>query len=101
LERINCAYCGYANGLVNYVSVIVAETERLGNTIKLGAHYAMMNNSREVILVTDRTKFEKNATAQVGHLRDLSYLVTDRQPPAQACELIDEHNVSLIVPGHH
>jgi len=61
----------------------------------------MMNNSREVILVTDSTKFEKSATAQVGHLRDLSYLVTDRQPPAEACELIDEHNVSLIVPGHH
>ena len=28
---------------------IVAETERLGNTIKLGAHYAMMNNSRDDI----------------------------------------------------
>ena len=28
---------------------IVAETERLGNTIKLGAHYAMMLNSRDDI----------------------------------------------------
>ncbi len=28
---------------------IVAETERLGNTIKLGTHYAMMNNSRDDI----------------------------------------------------
>jgi len=28
---------------------IVAETERLGNTIKLGAHYAMMHNSRDDI----------------------------------------------------
>jgi DeoR/GlpR family transcriptional regulator of sugar metabolism len=60
----------------------------------------MMDNAREVILVTDSTKFDKNATAQVGHLRDISYLVTDRRPPAQACELIDEHNVSLIVPEH-
>lgn len=60
----------------------------------------MMNNSREVILVTDSTKFEKSATAQVGHLRDISYLITDRQPPVQARELIDEHNVSLIVPTH-
>ncbi len=58
----------------------------------------MMKNAREVILVTDSTKFEKNATAQVGHLRDVSYLVTDRRPPEQACELIEEHNVSLIVP---
>ena len=58
----------------------------------------MMKNSREVILVTDSTKFEKSATAQVGHLRDVSYLVTDRRPPAPACDLIDEHNVSLLVP---
>ena len=28
---------------------IVADTERLGNTIKLGAHYAMMDNSRDDI----------------------------------------------------
>jgi PAS domain S-box-containing protein len=28
---------------------IMAETERLGNTIKLGAHYAMMHNSRDDI----------------------------------------------------
>ena len=58
----------------------------------------MMKNAREVILVTDSTKFEKSATAQVGHLRDVSYLVTDRQPPAPARDLIDEHNVALIVP---
>ena len=59
----------------------------------------MMKNSRETILVTDHTKFEKNATAQVGHLRDISYLVTDRKPPTHFCELIAEHNVKLIVPG--
>lgn len=58
----------------------------------------MMKNSREVILVTDHTKFEKSATAQVGHLRSVSYLVTDQQPPPQSCELLAEHNVTLIIP---
>lgn len=58
----------------------------------------MMNNARETILVTDHTKFEKSATAQVGHLRDVSYLVTDKKPPAQFCELMDEYNVTLILP---
>lgn len=27
LERIHCLYCGYANGLLHYASVIAAETE--------------------------------------------------------------------------
>ncbi len=27
-EKINCAYCGYANGVVGYVSAILAETEK-------------------------------------------------------------------------
>jgi len=58
----------------------------------------MMNNARETILVTDHTKFDKSATAQVGHLRDVSYLVTDRQPPTPFRELIGEYNVELIVP---
>jgi DeoR family glycerol-3-phosphate regulon repressor len=58
----------------------------------------MMKNARETILVTDHTKFEKSATAQVGHLRDTSYLVTDQKPPPQFCDLISEHNVSLIIP---
>lgn len=59
----------------------------------------MMKNARETILVTDHTKFEKSATAQVGHLRDISYLVTDQKPPPQFCDLITEHNVSLIIPA--
>ncbi len=58
----------------------------------------MMKNARERILVTDHTKFEKSATAQVGHLRDLSYLVTNQKPSAQFCDLITEHNVSLVIP---
>lgn len=58
----------------------------------------MMNIARETILVTDHTKFDKSATAQVGHLRDVSYLITDRKPPAQFCDLIEEHNVTLIIP---
>lgn len=60
----------------------------------------MMRNAKETILVTDHTKFEKSATAQVGHLQDLSYLITDKNPPAQFRELIDEHNVKLIVPDY-
>lgn len=27
LEKLNCAYCGYGNGLINYIRIIAAETE--------------------------------------------------------------------------
>jgi DeoR family glycerol-3-phosphate regulon repressor len=58
----------------------------------------MMKSSREIILATDHTKFNKSATAQVGLLRDVSYLVTDQEPPAHFRELMAEHNVTLIIP---
>lgn len=57
----------------------------------------MMENAREVVLVTDGSKFEQNAIAQVGQLSDISCLVTDRQPSANIRRLMAEHNVSLVI----
>lgn len=28
IQKLNCAYCGYANGWLHYASIIAAETER-------------------------------------------------------------------------
>lgn len=33
-ERVNCAYCGYANGLMHYASIIAGETEKYWCGIK-------------------------------------------------------------------
>lgn len=33
-DKINCAYCGYANGLINYAQKIAAETEKYWCGIK-------------------------------------------------------------------
>lgn len=33
-DKINCAYCGYANGLLNYATKIVGETEKYWCGIK-------------------------------------------------------------------
>jgi DeoR/GlpR family transcriptional regulator of sugar metabolism len=59
----------------------------------------MMENAREIILVTDSSKFEKTAIAKVGNLRNISCLVTDRKPPEKICDLMTNHNVSLIIPN--
>ena len=58
----------------------------------------MIANARDIILVTDSSKFQKNAMAQVGHLRDVSFLVTDCEPPDQIREIMKENNVSLDYP---
>jgi len=34
LEKLNCAYCGYANGLLNYAVKVAAETEKYWCSIK-------------------------------------------------------------------
>ncbi|RLC38478.1 hypothetical protein DRH27_02155 [Candidatus Falkowbacteria bacterium] len=34
LEKLNCVYCGYANGLIHYASAIGAETEKYWCAIK-------------------------------------------------------------------
>ncbi len=59
----------------------------------------MVENAREVILVTDGSKFKKTALAQVGHISDISCLVTDEQPPDKIGRLMNQHNVSLVIPG--
>ena len=33
-EKLNCAYCGYANGLMHYASIIAGETEKYWCGIK-------------------------------------------------------------------
>ena len=48
----------------------------------------MLKNVREVVLVTDGSKFEKTAIAQVGNLRDIPYLITDKKPPEEICNLM-------------
>lgn len=39
-EKINCAYCGYGNGLIHYASIILAKTEKYWCGIK----HAKYNN---------------------------------------------------------
>lgn len=34
IEKMNCAYCGYANGLLHYISKIAGETEKFWCGIK-------------------------------------------------------------------
>ena len=58
----------------------------------------MIKNAQEVLLVTDSSKFQKKTMAQVGHLRDVTYLVTECEPPDRIKKIMEEHHVSLVIP---
>lgn len=58
---------------------------------------AILSQARRKILVADKTKFERKAPVQIGHLRDLDLFITDQPPPEAIRELCKEAGVEIIV----
>lgn len=58
---------------------------------------AIMENSRQVFLVADHSKFDRRPMTRLGHLGDLDGLFTDRRPPDAIVQLLDNHDVRLHV----
>lgn len=60
---------------------------------------AIMENSRRVYLVTDHTKFGRNATARMAHVADIDDLFTDRPPPEPLAGVIAGTECRIHVAG--
>ncbi len=60
---------------------------------------AIIENSRKVFLVTDHTKFGRNAMVRLGNLADIDALFTDREPPEELVEVLKQAGVDLHVAG--
>jgi DeoR family transcriptional regulator, glycerol-3-phosphate regulon repressor len=58
---------------------------------------AMLRNARRRVLLADHTKFSRVATSRLAHLSDMSTLVTDRKPGAEAVRMIKEAGCQLII----
>lgn len=56
---------------------------------------AIIENSRCVMLVTDHSKFGRNAMVNLGNMNLIDYLFTDKQPPDSILKVIEQHNVQL------
>ncbi|WOO49657.1 DeoR/GlpR family transcriptional regulator [Hafnia alvei] len=56
---------------------------------------AIIENSRCVILVTDHSKFGRNAMVNLGNMDLIDYLFTDQEPPAGIQKIVEQHNVQL------
>lgn len=61
---------------------------------------AIMQNARNVMLVSDGMKFTRTAPVRIGHLSDVDVFVTDRAPPQSVADLCEQNGVRLeIVDG--
>ena len=58
---------------------------------------AIMENSRQVFLVTDHTKFGRNAMVRLGNIEEIDALFTDKTPPASVLDQMKRGNVKLHV----
>ena len=58
---------------------------------------AIMENSRQVFLVADHTKFGRNAMVRLGSLTQLSAVFTDRAPPEPIRALLNQAEVQLRI----
>ncbi len=57
---------------------------------------AIIANARSVLLVADRSKFERSAPARIGHLSDIDIFVTDGLPSQEWRNLFARQEVKVI-----
>ncbi|MCP1674899.1 DeoR family glycerol-3-phosphate regulon repressor [Natronocella acetinitrilica] len=60
---------------------------------------AIIEHSRRVMLVTDHSKFGRNALVRLGDVTQIDTLFTDREPPAAIRALMEEHGRHIHVAG--
>lgn len=58
---------------------------------------AIIENSRQVFLVADHSKFERKPMVRLGGVAMLDAFFTDRAPPQSVLDQIEEHDVRLYV----
>jgi DeoR family transcriptional regulator, glycerol-3-phosphate regulon repressor len=58
---------------------------------------AIVNNARNVILVSDAMKFTRSAPVRIGHISQVDVFVTDTPPPEAVTELCKHSGVQLEI----
>ncbi|MDY4595461.1 MAG: DeoR/GlpR family transcriptional regulator [[Pasteurella] aerogenes] len=58
---------------------------------------AIIESSRNTVLVTDHSKFSRRAMVRLGTLAEVEYLFTDTAPPAPIVNLLNSSNVQLNI----
>ncbi|MDP5254913.1 MULTISPECIES: DeoR/GlpR family transcriptional regulator [unclassified Vibrio] len=55
---------------------------------------AIIENSRQVFLAVDHSKFGRNAMVKLGNISQIDRLFTDQLPPASILAILKEHEIS-------
>jgi len=58
---------------------------------------AIIKNARQVILVADAMKFERNAPIRIGHISQTNTLVTDDTLPGKLHNICSENSVKVVI----
>lgn len=58
---------------------------------------AILNNARNVLLVSDSMKFTRSAPVRIGHLSQVDIFVTDRPPPEPIVDLCRHSGVQIEI----
>ena len=58
---------------------------------------AIIDNSRNTLLVTDHSKFSRRAMVKLGSITDVEYVFTDSDVPPSIDDLLKNKNVNLVV----
>lgn len=58
---------------------------------------AIIENSRQIYLAADHSKFSRNALVRLGSIAQVDSLFTDQLPPKEIVSILEEQNVSLHV----
>ena len=58
---------------------------------------AIMENSRQVFLVADHSKFDRYAMVRLGSINQVNAVFTDQPPPAHISAILTENNIELHV----
>ncbi|MFB9884823.1 DeoR/GlpR family transcriptional regulator [Balneatrix alpica] len=61
---------------------------------------SIIQNSKQVFLAADHSKFGRSAMVRLGNLSQVHTLVTDQPPPKHIQQLLALHQVELIVADH-
>ncbi|MBE2293733.1 MAG: DeoR family transcriptional regulator [Phycisphaerales bacterium] len=59
---------------------------------------AIIENSRQVLLVTDHSKFARTPSVRLAHLSDIDVLFTDQEPPAHIREVLSKIDLEVRIP---
>ncbi len=85
---------------VNFGIIGISSIDTDGTLLDFDYHevrvaQAIIENSRQVFLAADHTKFDRCAMVRLGPIEQIDVLFTDRQPPDHIISILKEKNVAL------